>query len=260
MNTQEKIKNIINGRPCFVLAKGASLRNLEEKIVEYKDLDVCWVTLNDFNYIENSILSKINKRFELVSSCDTVLLVKEYENSIRIPRFTEYLERKDNNLLMLSNLVIQQCFYDQKREDLYEKYKHKIVSIEDLFSMETCPKEVWDKPPNSITLLYAFLIAGGAKKIVLFGLDGFQPNIGVLASYYMPEVVTKERKDAFGDYRDGSLKTDTSDFNQRWNNIFEMYKKAFDNQDVKIYNCSPITTVKAIQKIDFSQVRGIINV
>jgi len=271
MNTIEKIKNIIRNRSCFVVAKGASLKTLKGRIEEFKDLDVCWVTLNDFHYIENSILCKIEKKFELVSDCATVSQVKHYENNVRIPRFEDYLNR-ENNLLMLSELVVQQCFRDQKREDLLDKYQDKIITIDSLFSLPQCPKEVWECPPNSITLLYAFLIAGGAKIIINFGLDGFQSIIdteGVspefirtvgtsILSYYMPEVVKQERFDGFGDYRNGSLSSDGQDFNIRWKNICKTYQTAFNNPGVKFYNCSPISSITAFPVINYNQVKEVI--
>ena len=252
----EKIEEIIDERPVFVVAKGASLNTLKERIEDFKDLDICWATLNDFHYIEDTILNKINKKFDLVSDCATVTLVEHYENLIRIPRFTDYLSRSDN-LLMLSNLVIEKCFKDQNREDLLEKYEHKIITIDNLFKLPGCPKEVWNKPPNSITLLYAFLIAGGAKKIVNFGLDGTTLNTNLIETYYMPEVVAQERLDAFGDQRDGSLKTDTSEFNRQWPTIFEIYKKAFDNKEVRIYNINPNSSIKVFNSITYEDAKGI---
>jgi hypothetical protein len=272
MTIIEKIRNIIKGRPCFVVAKGASLKLLKNQIREYKDLDVCWATLNDFHYIENTILCQINKQFDLVSDCATVKNVDFYENKIRIPRFESYLNR-ENNLLMLSELVVQQCFRDQKRDDLLEKYKDKIITINELFSMPQCPQEIWNKPPNSITLLYAFLIAGGAKKVVIFGLDGYQKEVDktgvseefiettgtIILSYYMPDVVKQERMDAFGDYRNGSLYSDNNVFNTKWQSIFNMYKVAFNNPDVQLYNCSPITSITSIPVIRYTQVKEIIN-
>ena len=279
MSPIDKIKSIIKGRPCFVVAKGASLKILKDRIEEYKDLDVCWVTLNDFHYIEDTILNKIGKKFDLVSDCATVSNVEHYENDVRIPRFEDYLSR-EGNLLMLSELVVQQCFRDQEREDLLEKYKDKIITIDELFSMPQCPQEVWHKPPNSITLLYAFLIAGGTKKIINFGLDGWQRQVNIsgvdpefirttgtsILSYYMPEIVKQERFDGFGDYRNGSLKGDGDDFNQRWQGICDVYKRAFDNLDVELYNCSVktdsmdyLTSIRAFPIIDYNSVLGVTN-
>jgi len=258
MPITEKIQNIIKGRPCFVVAKGVSLDMLKDKIEDYKDLDVCWVTLNDFHYIEDSILSKIGKKFELVSDCATVYKVDYYETMIRLPRFTEYLGRK-NNLLMLSNLVVEQCFRKQKREDLLEKYRDKIITIDELFSSPQCPRQIWNRPPNSITLLYAFLIAGGATKIINFGLDGYQASMSSLESYYMPEAVNQERHEAYGENREASLKTDGEDFNKRWKSIEEIYRISFNNPKVKIYNCSPITTINVFPIINYDQVKETIN-
>ena len=74
----------------------------------------------------------------------------------------------------------------------------------------------------------------------------------------MPEIVKQERMDGFGDYRDGSLASDGADFNSRWNSIFEMYKKTFNNLEVKFYNCSSISTITAIPKISYDQVKEVL--
>jgi len=257
MNPKLAIQSIIKGRTCFVVAKGNSLIELRDKIETFRDLDVCWTTLNDFHYIEHTILNNINKKFDLVSDCATVLNITHYEKKVRIPRFEDYLSRS-NNLLMLSELVIQECFRDMKRSDLLQKYQDKIITIDSLFSLPTCTPEVWHKPPNSITLLFAFLIAGGAKKIIIFGLDGHQPNVSILNSYYMPDIVIQERLDAFGDNRDGSLKGDGQNFNARWEQILSVYKHSFQNWDVQFYNCSPNSAITAIPKINYDQIKDIL--
>jgi hypothetical protein len=253
----QKIKNIIKDRPCFVVAKGASLEILKERIEMFKDLDICWVSLNSFNYIEDTILSKINKQFELLSNCATVLNVEHYEKTVRIPRMETYLKRP-NNLFMTSELVLQECFRDMKRNDLLEQYKDKIVTIDSLFSLPSCLPEVWNQPPNSITLLFAFLIAGGAKKVVIFGLDGYQSSVPGILSYYMPDFIRQERLDAFGDIRDGSIRGDGDDFNIRWKDILTLYKNSFNNPDVQFFNCSSISTITAIPKITYDQIKNII--
>lgn len=266
MNIQEKIASIIKGRPCFVLAKGKTLEELERKINHYKDLDVCWVTLNDFKYLEDKILSKINKKFDLISTCASVENIDIYERTIRLPRFKEYLERPVNNLLMLSNIVIEHCFKNTGNVDIYEKYKEKIVIIEELFSSPNCPKEIFDKPPNSITLLYAFLMAGGAKEVFIFGLDGLKPGIKWSESYYDSPSVLAHRQVSHprmpnGQVRinPGSLVSDSVTFNIRWNKIFEIYKKSFNNSNVKFYNVNPDSMTNHFKKITHDQILDAIN-
>ena len=168
----QKIKNVIKNRICCVVSKGKSIEKLQNNITHYRHRDLCWVSSNQFEYVEDAIISQIGKNFDLIADCTTVDRKDTYEPNIRIPRFLKFLERKDNNLLMISRLTQQQCFLDYGRKDILEKYKDKIVLIDDLFSIPQAPKEIWDKPPNSNTLLFAFLVAGGAKKIMVFGMDG----------------------------------------------------------------------------------------
>ncbi len=257
MSPIDKLKKVIKGRTCFVVAKGKSIEELERRVEEYKDDDICWVTLNDFNYIEDGILSKIGKNFDIVSDCATVEKIDEYEPTIRIPRFEKYLARNEKNILAISELVVTECFDRFQREDLMISYEPKILTIDSLFKMPQCPKEVWDAPPNSITLLFAFLVAGGAKKIVVFGLDGCPKGMDPFESYYKKEIVIAERDVGFTiNKRTGSLASDASDFNKKFENIFALYKRAFDNPNVDIVSCTPKTEITSIRRIDYNQVRG----
>jgi hypothetical protein len=138
------------------------------------------------------------------------------------------------------------------RLDVRDTYEKKIVTCDSLFKLPSAPKEIWEPPPNSFTLLLAFLIAGGAKKIIVFGLDGVKQGQHILGSYYQEEIVKAERRMAFGDERTGSVVSDAHDFITRWPKIFQTYKTAFNNLDVEIVNCSPVTIFECFRKIDYS--------
>lgn len=253
LETINKIKSIIKNRPCVVIAKGRSIEQLEKNIEQLKNYDICWVGQNRVNYIEEGILEKIEKKFDLLSDCATVHRKSFYEPNHRLPRFQEFLSR-ENNLLMTSELVLDECFR-RYGKDVLDKYKDKIVTIDSLVFGENLPKKLSEPPPNSLTLLLCFLIAGQAKKIILCGVDGFtNNNIDIFETYYKPNVAKEERTLAFEGSNNfkGSIPTDSRLFNERFLTLLELYKEVYKNKDVKIINCSENSIITIFKKISYN--------
>lgn len=251
MTAKEKITKIINGRITCIIARGNSLVELEQKIDMLKNYDICWASLNLFSPAE-FILNKINKRLEILSDCTNHTLRDSFEPKVRRPRLEEYLKRSDSNLLQISNTVIADL-QATNQYDLHEKYRDKIITIDEIFSEPTCPKSVWDAPPNSITLLIASIVAGQAKKIIVFGLDGYRgENALSINTYYKSELEAEDRIKAAGKVNAGSLGPDSSDFERRFRNIYTVYQKSYNNY-CEIVNCSPKSIFSCIRKINYSQ-------
>jgi len=260
LKSADKIKKIIGGRICCVISKGASINELEQKIELFRGKKVCWIIQNRFNYIEDGILKKIGEKADIVSDCATVSKPELFEKEVRYGRFTDYLMR-GNNLLTTSDAVLNQNaeYKVEKDKDLRDLFSRQIVTIDSIFEESECDKEAWDKPPNSFTLLLAFLIAGQAKKVIIFGLDGAKKGDHILNSYYRSDVVTQERRLAFGDERDGTVISDGQDFKMRWEQIFDIYKRGFNNLDIEILNCSPNTIFETFKVINYHQVAEVLN-
>lgn len=259
MNSRIKLKKFLKGKTCCVLAPGKSLEILSKNIAQYKDLDVVWIGMNYCDYIETQILSKIGKKFDMIADCTTVAIPTEYEPE-RLRRFKEFLARP-NNMLFISDLVVKECFKDQKADAIYKQYEDKIATIDSVFTNETYPKSVWDKPPNSITLLFAALIAGHAKKVILFGYDGkFHGNYNAITTYYGHDILREHRKKAYGrDYDIGSLTSDSRKFDAQWTGMFGMYKTIFKNPTIEFRNCNMKSVFNSIPRIDYYQVKGEVN-
>lgn len=257
MNAREKLRQLINNRMIGIIARGSSLIELEKKIEELVDYDICWCGINNFIPAE-SILNKINKPLEFVSDCSNVPNREYYEKNIRLPRLINYLE-KPNNLLQISNTVIADIKFIN-REDVLEKYKNKIITIDEVFTNPEYPKDVWNAPPNSMTLLLAAIIAGGTKKIIMFGYDGHYgfDNIAV-HTYYNPLSEIIEREAATGKAECGSLAYDTRSFNKDFPKIFEMYKTIYNNLNVAIVNCSPNSLFTTFKIINYNQLSQELN-
>ena len=255
-----KLKNVIKGRIVVIIARGGSVKILEERIEEFKDYDICWTSMNLFTPAEE-ILTKIGKELSIVSDCSTVKNVQTYEREVRMPRFVKYLN-KENNLLFISQLVIQEAF---KRDNFYKlvgDYKDKIATIDDIFCHPNAPKEIWDAPPNSITLLLAACLAGEASKIILFGYDGMLGSDSVqrtfldkhcINTYYRADLEKIDRFVAASAYEIGSLATDSFFFERDWPTIEKIYRTTYEN-NCTIFNCSPGTMFNVIKKISYDEV------
>jgi len=262
LNSINKLKDLIKGRIVCIIARGKTAEILEKRIEEFKNYDVVWTSMNLFTPAE-MILEKIGKQLDLVSDCSTVKNIQTYERDVRMPRFIKYL-KKDNNLLFTSQLVIQESF---KRDNFYQifgQYKYKIATIDDIFNTSNAPKSIWDAPPNSITLLFAACIAGGAKKIICFGYDGLYGHTGTqrtyldhdcIETYYRSDLEKKDRLAAAGAIEIGSLATDSFFFQRDFSKIWNIYKQTYNN-DCPILNCSPITKFTCIKKISYDEVHN----
>ena len=260
LNSIKKLKDIIKGRTVAIIARGGSVKELNERIEEFKDYDICWTSMNLFTPAEN-ILAKIGKELEIVSDCSTVANRDIYEPQVRFPRFKRFLE-KENNLLFISQVVINECFKRDNFFQTFQRYINKIATIEDLFFSSNGQKEIWNAPPNSITLLLAACIAGGAKKILLFGYDGLKGKDSadrtfldkhVVDTYYLSDLEGEDRLVAAKSKEIGSLATDSFFFERDWKEIERIYKQTFNNE-CDIVNCSPNTMFTVIKKIDYNNI------
>lgn len=261
----KRLQDKLKGKIVGVIAPGRSLKELEKRIEEFRNLPIVWVGINLFDCLE-PILIKINKSFIMIGDTATVGIEREtwYETNVRLPRIVPFLER-ENIIYLTSNVVIDFCFLKTNNKALYEKYKDKISIIEEVFNLSALSAQIKDElmkpPPNSISLTFAAVIAGGAKKLITFGYDGYphkptNTSEDILNSYYKPKENNLERINAFGKVTVGNLVGDTKTFNEKWNNLFRLYKEVFKNQSIDMVNCSPNSVYTSVRKISYDQLKG----
>lgn len=249
------IETIINNRVVCVMVPGKSIEELENKIEEYRDCDICWVSLNLFTVMEDYILSKINKKLDIILDCSTVAesLSSQFER-IRLPRIEDFLKRSDNNLWLTTHGFIRDIVTIHKPNWL-SLYDNKIMIIDSIFPKDNIAQYM--SVPNSLTLLIACLVAGKAKKIILFGLDGCKTTSNNISTYYKPEMQAKDKILAVGDVKDVGIPRDSNNFEIKFTQLFNTYKSLF-NHELEIYNCSPNSEYNCITKINYDQVKGLL--
>ena len=252
-----KLSQIINNRTVFILSHGASIISLENTIQEYKDIDVCWVSLGLFTNMEKYILSKINRRLDIVFDCASCPdgCIKNYEMNYRFPRLKEFLNRPDNNLWITTTGLKRDSIVPYGPEML--QYGAKTFLVDSIFPANQIG--LWMDVPNSLTLLIAAMIAGQAKKIFIFGMDGYANNFEtkLIDTYYRPEEQLQDRLAAYGLDKETGISRDTYNFRKRFPILLKNYQRLFRN-NCQIYNVSPGSLYQCPEKIKYEQVKGLL--
>ena len=254
----EYLKSIINNRTVCLMSHGASIRELEHHIIDFDGKNVCWVSLGLFPIMEEFILSRINKKLDIVFDCATVpeARMPHYE-PIRLRRIHHFLTRANSNLWITTHGLLRDSvtpYYPHLLE--HDCYKNRILQVDSLFPADDIAK--WMDVPNSMTLLIGAMIAGGASKIMIFGLDGYNNDISKgIHSYYHPEAHINERIAALGTTHDAGINRDTNGFEIRFPNILKGYFELFQ-REIPIYNCSPNSLYSVLPKITYGELNGLL--
>ena len=229
----------------------------ENHIVSINEMvDICWVSLGVYSVVEDYILNKINKHLDIILECSGVpdKRRKYFEETVRGPRLNAFLERNEYNLWITSHGFIRDSIHTYLPQ-LFN-YVKKTLIVDSLFPQANIQR--WMSVPNSITLLTGALIAGGANKIIYFGLDGHKgEGANHFSSYYQPELIKAERLAAFGNEFDPGINRDTTEFEKRFNKMITEYSGIFANKP-KLYNCSPDTVFTVIPKINYADLKGVL--
>lgn len=183
-NTEERIdhlRRIVNGRPVAILTAGPSIKELEKRNTEIKDVDICYFGFNNFRVQEKHILHKINKHFSLMASAVRDA-IPEYMKDI-----IDFLNRDEDNMfissfygdtfgLMDSNFNLNQFLSEYDNKLLFVD-----VGDDRSFPNEKCPLHFI--PSNTLMALIQLAIIGKASKIIIFGADGYIDN-NIKKHYY----------------------------------------------------------------------------
>jgi len=242
----EKVCNIVNGRNVCIMVHGKSIYELENRIEELKDYDICWVSMSAFDMMETFILNKINKRLSIVQDCGELEFTVLYDEKLRIPRWENFLKRRDKNLILTATQIVGNL-NNMGRQDIDYNFREKIEYI---------PKSMWSLVPNGLTLLLTYLGLSGTKKIILFGCDGYNGELNKdLDSYYHKELIKEERMLGFHNENTSGLHSDSYSFNSYFPDFFNRYSYKSQQTKAEIVNCSPNSMFTIFRKINYDQLK-----
>ena len=248
-------QSIVNKRICAIIAHGNSIYELQRRMQEFKNLDICWVGIGQFDTIEKYIMEPAGKSLDIVFDCGSVpdARSKKYELNQRIPRLEYYLGKNDRKLWITTFGAVRDGIKRFSIDEFWSKYENQTLMIDSLFPRDQVPKYMC--VPNSLTLCVGAMIGAKAKKIILFGCDGYKgtPTDGI-NSYYRPDEVKKERLAALGSIEDKGINRDTNAFEGLFKDRYIRFADYFQYYPA-VFNCSPNSVFECIPKINYDQAK-----
>lgn len=259
----KKLRKVINKRPVAIVLPGSSVRELEQRIRELKDCDVCYSGLNAFSIVEKHILQKINRNL-------SIAMCSSYPE-IEMNNIIDFLERQEDNIFISAEKSFQlaqrkKALKDFDLDKFIEKYDKKLlfftfVRTPFILTMRgtllpQIPNREYPlhfRTINSFSILLSLALIGGASKVVIFGGDGGRIN-------------TQEhhfRKSDFEILRESDFETqnlisqsymiDTKVFNAMMPLILKRIYKIYNLEPVDIINCSERSHYTPFRKLSYDE-------
>ena len=250
----ERFQKIVAGRPVAILAAGPSIHELEERIEELRDANICYFGLNSYTVQEAYILQQINKHFSAIMCSSREGIPKTMNDII------DFLNRGEDNVFISSfwrdtfALLVDTGFELQQFFDIFNQ---KLIFFNLTFgkTVPTVNDPLHFIVSNSLLVLIQMAIIGKASSIVLFGADGGFKE-GSKECYYRQEDI-RHRGSIDGKIKVGPVETLADDTNTYFNPIAlialtNLYN-AYNFAPIKILNCSKDSLYTVFPKVSYDE-------
>ena len=252
----ERLRRVINKRPVAIILHGPSLYELEERITELEDCDICYFGLNDHWVIEKQILQKINHNLSVVMN-GGVPITDVIDKS-------DFLERQEDNILISQRSAFRppEIAEAVDLDKFIGKYDNKLLFFTSIITSMKINYGLFLPIPsieyplhfpkqNSLSLLLSLAVIGKASKVVIFGGDGGRINTGELhfrechQEYPNPDL-------------EQSFMDDTKTFNATMPSILENIYRIYNLRPVDIVNCSVQSHYTPFRKLSYDETFNLI--
>jgi hypothetical protein len=252
----ERLRQVINKRPVAIILHGPSITELERRIIELQDCDICYFGLNYFTIPEKDILQKINRTYSIIM----VSGIPRPGDHIDMDDAINFLEREDNNVFISETDSIRplEMTHGIRLDEFIKKYDKKLmfftgtsVTFITIGNGLLLPVPSIEYPlhflrQSSASMLLSLALIGEAPMVVVFGGDGGRINPEKL--YYkdsgskLAESVLEE-----------SLAFETKLFNLTMPLMIEKIYKIYNLRPIDIVNCSPQSHYTPLRKLSYDE-------
>ncbi len=248
----ERLQTIVAGRSVAILVAGPSICELEHRIEELRDADICYFGMNSYTVQESHILQQIDKRFSVIM-CSSREGIPNTMNDI-----IHFLDRDEDNVFISSfwrdtfMLLIDIGF---KIQLFFDNHNEKLIFF-DLTFEKTVPSTndpLTFTVSNSLLVLIQMAIISKASSIVLFGADGGFKE-GAKECYYRQDD-HGHRGSIDGKIKVGPIETLVDDTNTYFNPIaptalVNLYA-TYDFNPIEVLNCSEDSFYTTFPKVSY---------
>lgn len=250
----EKLRRVINKRPVAIILHGPSLTELEERITELEDCDICYLGLNAFRVPEKNILQKINRNYSVVMCSDPVEMYEQMKNHNLI----DFLERQEDNIYISERESFRQppmTSLGLDPDKFIKQYDRKLLFFGSTFTSIAIRDGLFIPVPSieyplhfprqsSFSILLSLALIGAAPMVVVFGADGGRITRREL--YF--------RESGPSDFcREWSLMMDAKMFNLTMPLILEKIYEIYNIRPVDIVNCSVHSHYTPLKKLSYDE-------
>ncbi len=225
-----------------ILLPGYSLYEFQERIEEFRDLDIIYAGINRWTPLEQDILFRIDKRFSIIF-CGAA-------PDWYIDETCSFLDRKDENLFITERLNFK-ADNGQNLVKLFENYNEKLLLFTSYYHYSDFPSD--DYPlhfirENSLSILTALIAIGEPSAIIHFGADGGRISKDGLYYEALNEFIHPDQLDP-----DSSIKRDTGWFNAGMLSTLEFTRRTHKLGNCEIINCSEKSHLDVFQKLSYNK-------
>ncbi|GEM_PF-5136906 len=248
----ERLRRLINGRPVAIILHGASVQELENRISELANCDICYATVNDLETAEKNILRSINRNVSIYMCGQPDLVRKALDSRSLI----DFLERSEDNLLISGRGSFFQAEMTMglDLDNFVRKYDSKLlfvvapkttyITMEQGFSIEFPSAKYPLHFPRqaSLAFLVSLAVIGRASKVVVFGGDGGRVNDSEL--YYRRYIKAHLREE-------DTLAIDVNRLNVSMPMILNNIGQVYGIWPIEIINCSERSHYTPFRKLSY---------
>lgn len=238
----ERLRRIINSRRVAIILHGVSATELEERIGELQDCDICYCSVGRFWIIEEHILEKIGRRLSVVM-CSADPSGISYGAGIDV--VVNFLEREGNTFISS-----QESFLFRGMNEFIKNYDEKLLFHETVmgpgyelfFHVPSAEYPLHFPLLPSVAILLSLVIIGGASKVAIFGADG--GRISKDALYYRESELSFPGSEQV-------LFNDAGQFNAHMQGLLERMYQTYNIAPVEIVNCSLRSHYTPFEKLSY---------
>ena len=249
----ERLRRVINGRPVAIILHGSSVEELEKRITELADCDICYFGLNIFRVPENNILQKIGRTY-------SVLMYGSFKSGgdSETGNVIDFLERQENNILISERAGFHPLEVAGGFDlgQFIAKYDKKLLFITGTPTVSiTLGSELLIRVPGieyplhflrqgSFAILLSLAVIGQAPLVAIFGGDGGRIKGRELyfreTNSNLPESLSEQ-----------TLTFDTKVFNLTMPIMLEKICRIYNLRPIDIVNCSVQSNYTPMRKLSY---------